>query len=84
MLSIRVSVNAMESAARRAARLPTCVTPVATATTRQQELLAVLDITKNQASATVDEEAEQPAGLIQEVPQQNVRPLNRAATTVAV
>jgi hypothetical protein len=40
------------------------------ATKRQQEIVGALDITKNQASAKVDEGAEQPVEAIEEKPQQ--------------
>lgn len=44
---------------------------LAAATKRQQEIVTSLDITKNQASARVDEGAEQTADLMEEKPQQN-------------
>jgi hypothetical protein len=40
------------------------------ATKRQQEIVAALDITKNQASAKVDEGTEQAVEAIEEKPQQ--------------
>jgi hypothetical protein len=51
----------------------------AVATKRQQEIVTALDITKNQAAATIDEGAEQPIGIIAEKPEQNQRAQNRAA-----
>ena len=46
---------------------------LASATKRQQEIVAALDITKNQASAKVDEGTEQAAETIEEKPQQAPR-----------
>src|SRR5207244_12758572 len=46
---------------------------LATATKRQQEIVVALDITKNQASATVDEGVDQTAGTVEEKPQQRFR-----------
>ena len=51
---------------------------LAVATKRQQEIVAALDITKNQASAAVDEGADQVAAVIEQTPSQNQRCENRA------
>jgi hypothetical protein len=57
---------------------------LATATKRQQEIVAALDITKNQASAAVDEGTEQVAEVMEQTPSHRQRCSNRATTTVAV
>jgi hypothetical protein len=51
---------------------------LAEAAKRQQEIVTALDITKNQASATVDEGAEQVATVMEQSPSQNKRSANRA------
>ena len=57
---------------------------LAAATKRQQEIVTALDITKNQASAKVDEGAEQAVETVEEKPEQNPRAQNRAAITSGV
>jgi hypothetical protein len=57
---------------------------LAVATKRQQEIVAALDITKNQASSRVDEGAEQPLEIIEQGPRQNARPDNKNGTIVSV
>jgi len=52
---------------------------LATATKRQQEIVAALDITKNQASAAVDEGTEQVEAAIDNTPSQKRHPQNTAA-----
>jgi hypothetical protein len=52
------------------------------ATKRQQEIITALDITKNQASAKLDEGPEQLAESIDEAPQQATR--NKPAKTNSV
>jgi hypothetical protein len=49
---------------------------LATATKRQQEIVAALDITKNQASAKVDEGADQNSETVQEEPDNLTRKRN--------
>jgi N12 class adenine-specific DNA methylase/predicted O-methyltransferase YrrM len=51
---------------------------LAEATKRQQEIVIALDITKNQASAAVDEGTEHVATIMQQSPSQNKRWANRA------
>jgi chromosome segregation ATPase len=55
---------------------------LATATKRQQEIIAALDITKNQASARIDEGTEEGSATIQEKP--NTVRNARAASTGAM
>ena len=55
---------------------------LAAATRRQQEIVGALDITKNQASAAVDEGAEQLVNVIAEKPQQNLPQQNNGAIAV--
>ena len=58
---------------------------MATAATKlQQEIVAALDITKNQASAGVDEGTEQVATLMEQTHSPNEYRPNRVTTTVAV
>jgi len=57
---------------------------LAAATKRQQEIIAALDITKNQASVKIDEGADQPIGVVEEKPEQNPQAQNQAAITVGV
>ena len=54
------------------------------ATKRQQEIVTALDITKNQASAKLDEGAEQTGEAVDEMPQQAVRATRAKAASVAV
>jgi TolA-binding protein len=54
------------------------------ATKRQQEIVAALDITKNQASAKLDEGTEQTLDSVNEKPQQTVRPNREKATSMTV
>jgi len=54
------------------------------ATKRQQEIVAALDLTKNQASAKLDEGAEQSAESVDETPQQVVRSKHAKTASVAV
>jgi N12 class adenine-specific DNA methylase len=51
---------------------------LAVATKRQQEIVTALDITKNQASAAIDEGTEQVATVMEQSPSQNKRWANRA------
>jgi hypothetical protein len=51
---------------------------LAVAAKRQQEIVAALDIAKNQASAVVDEGTEQLATVMEQSPSQNKRWANRA------
>jgi G3E family GTPase len=51
---------------------------LAVATKRQQEVVAALDITKNQASAAVDEGTEQVATVMEQTPSQSEYHQNRA------
>jgi uncharacterized protein (DUF1778 family) len=57
---------------------------LAAAIKRQQEIVTALDITKNQASAAVDEGTEQVAEVMEQTPSHRQRCSNRATTTVAV
>ena len=54
------------------------------ATRRQQEIVDALDITKNQASAKLDEGAEQSLNSVNERPQQAVSPKREKASSVTV
>ncbi len=54
------------------------------ATKRQQEIVAALDITKNQASAKLDEGAEQSVESVDEIPQQIIRSKRPIAASLAV
>ena len=54
------------------------------ATKRQQEIITALDITKNQASAKLDEGPEQSAESIDETPRQAARKKHAKTTSVAV
>ena len=56
---------------------------VSTATKRQQEIVAALDITKNQASAKMDEGPEQAAEVVDEAPQQSIQKGKLARVSVA-
>lgn len=51
---------------------------LAVATKRQQEIVAALDITKNQASAAVDEGADQVATVMEQTPSLKQHRENRA------
>ena len=51
---------------------------LAVATKRQQEIVGALDITKNQASAAVDEGTEQVAEVMEQAPSQKQYRANRA------
>jgi N12 class adenine-specific DNA methylase len=57
---------------------------LAVATKRQQEIVVALDITKNQASAKVDEGAEQAVDVVREKLNQNFRTQYGPATAVGV
>ena len=54
------------------------------ATKRQQEIVTALDITKNQASAKLDEGSEQASESVEEAPQQAVGSKRTKAASVAV
>jgi len=51
---------------------------------RQQQIIAALDITKNQASAKVDEGTGQAAEVIEEKPRRSIRPKSGVARGVKV
>ena len=57
---------------------------LAAAVTPQQEIISALDITKNQASATVDEGAEKNSETVQEETQKASRKRNGVAASVGM
>ena len=54
------------------------------ATKRQQEIITALDITKNQASAKLDEGTDSSPDSLEEAPQQAVLPKRAKAASVSV
>jgi len=54
------------------------------ATTRQQEIIAALDITKNQATASVDDSVTENVSDVAEAPAKNIRTKNGAACAIRI